>query len=423
MGSIIFKSTTLIDKDFSQKRNIFVGISKDKIDYIGNEYKSGYEREIDGTGYCLMPAFYNSHAHSPMALLRGYAENLSLNEWLFKKIFPFEATLNDEDIYQSMLLSFAEMIRFGCVSTSDMYYCGSSMAKAVLESGAKSNISLAATTENFSRLKKEYIDLINEFGDISDRLKIDFSIHAPYTSNPEVVGEISDLAYSYGSNMHIHLSETSGESIECKKKYALTPTEYFDKYGAFRVPTIAAHCVYIEENDYKILMDKGVTVATCPTSNLKLASGICNVVKLYENHINVALGTDSVASNNNLDMFEEMKLFSLLQKGINKDPTVITPSQCLYAATKAGAKAQGRFFCGEIKVGNKADLVVIDLDRPHLTPVHDVLNTLVYSANGADVIMTICDGKVLYENGDFKTIDIEKVKWFARNRIMEKTND
>lgn len=417
MSSILFKEITFVDENFCRQSNMFVGINGKYIDYIGKEYKGGYEREYGGKNKCLIPAFYNAHAHSPMALLRGYAENLSLNDWLFNKVFPFEATLTEEDIYQSMMLSIAEMLSFGCVSTTDMYYKGEAMAKAVLESGVKSNISLAATSFNAEEIKKEYPALIGKYGKVSDRLKIDFSVHAPYTSTPEVVKDISDMAVENGLNMHIHLSETEQENIDCKAKYGISPTEYFEKNGAFRVPTTAAHCVYLEDKDVEILKKYNVTVASCPTSNFKLASGFCDVKRLMHNGISVALGTDSVASNNNLDMFGDMKLFAILPKGIKKDPTVITPAQCLYSATRAGALSQGRKDCGCITVGNRADIAVIELDKPHLTPVHDILNTLVYSANGSDVVLTMSDGEILYENGEYKTIDIEKVKLYARKRI------
>ncbi len=420
MSSILFKSITLIDSDFTQMTDMYVGVRDSKIDYIGKEYKSGYEREYCGQKKCLIPAFYNAHAHSPMSFMRGYAENLSLHDWLQNKIFPFEATLTAEDIYYSMMLSFAEMIRFGCVSTSDMYYNGASMAKAVLDSGVKSNISLASTIFNAESLKKEYPRLIEEYGTASDRLKIDCSIHAPYTSDPALVEEFSDLACRYNLNMHIHLSETERENIECIEKYGITPTSYFEKGGAFRTPATAAHCVYITDDDIEILKEHNVTVATCPASNLKLASGFCDVKRLIDRGINVALGTDSVASNNNLDMFGDMKLFAILPKGVHKDPITIAPSMALYAATRAGALSQGRTDCGVISVGNKADLAVIDLNNPHLTPAHDVLNTLVYSAIGSDVVLTMSDGDILYENGEYKTIDVEKITAYAENRIKHR---
>ncbi|OGO89516.1 MAG: hypothetical protein A2Y15_05715 [Clostridiales bacterium GWF2_36_10] len=414
---MIFKGITLVDENFCHQEAMFVGVTDNCIDYVGKEYKNGYKREYDGINKCLIPAFYNAHAHSPMVLMRGYAENLFLSDWLNNKIFPFEATLTEEDIYMSMLLSVAEMLSFGCISTTDMYFKGEAMAKAVIESGVKSNISLAATVYNSDALKKEYPALIKQYGNISDRLKIDISVHAPYTSTPELVKDFSDMAVDYGLNMHIHLSETEQENIECKKKYGLTPTEYFEKGGIFRVPTTAAHCVYLEDDDIEIIKKYNVTVATCPTSNLKLASGYCDVKRLFESGIKVALGTDSVASNNNLDMFGDMELFAILPKGIKRDPIVITPAQTLFAATRSGALSQGRDDCGCITVGNRADLSVINLDKPHLTPVHDILNTLIYSANGSDVVLTMSDGKILYENGEFKTIDIEKVKSYARKRI------
>ena len=419
MSSMLFKLITIVDEHFTQKDNMYVGVTDNRIDYVGAEYKAGYEREYDGVRKCLIPGFVNAHAHSPMALLRGYAENMALSDWLFKKIFPFEETLSEEDVYYSMLLSFAEMISFGCISTTDMYYMGDAMAKAVLESGVKSNISLAATVGNAEALKKEYEEMFEKYKDANGRLKIEVSVHAPYTSTPEIVRDFSEIAVKYGCNLHIHLSETLQENIDCKAKYGCTPTEYFEKNGAFRVPTTAAHCVYLEDGDIEILKQYNVTVATCPTSNLKLASGVCDVQKLLDSGVNVAIGTDSVASNNNLDMFGEMKLFALLPKGIQKDPTLVTPAQCLYAATRAGALSQGRADCGAIVVGNRADLAVVDLDKPHLTPVHDVLNTLVYSAIGSDVALTMADGKILYENGEFYTIDVEKVKHYARKRIKK----
>jgi 5-methylthioadenosine/S-adenosylhomocysteine deaminase len=301
-----------------------------------------------------------------------------------------------------------------------MYYMGDAMARGVLDSGVKSNISLAATVNNSQALIKEYKSLLTDYGNISDRLKIDFSVHAPYTSSPEVVRIFSDMAVDNGCNMHIHLSETERENTECKEKYGLTPTEYFEEHGAFRVPVTAAHCVHLEAGDFSILKKHAATVASCPSSNLKLASGICDVKRLTDSGISVAIGTDSVASNNNLDIFGDMRLFSLLAKGTSKDPTVITPAQCLHAATRAGALSQGREDCGRILVGNRADLALIDTDRPHLTPIHDILNTLIYSANGSDVVLTMADGKVLYENGQFYTIDIEKVKSYARKRIEKK---
>ena len=213
--------------------------------------------------------------------------------------------------------------------------------------------------------------------------------------------------------MHVHLSETQLEHEECKQRHGKTPAAYFDSLGLFDTPTTAAHCVWLEPEDYPILKEKGVTVACNTISNMKLASGICNVPELYKHGINGALGTDSVASNNSLNFIEEMKMFAMASKVKLLDPTAVTPVQAIQAATVSGAKAQGREDCGVIKEGNKADLVVLDISGPNMHPVHDLTNNIVYSASGSDVVMTICDGRVLYENGEYKTIDIEKTLFEA----------
>ena len=188
----------------------------------------------------------------------------------------------------------------------------------------------------------------------------------------------------------------------------MTPVQYFAKYGAFDIPTVAAHCVWVEGEDFDILKEKGVTVASNPVSNLKLASGVCNVPELLRRGICVALGTDSVASNNSLNFFEEMKVFALTSKMYYQDPTVVTPQQTLLAATRNGALAQGREDCGLVKEGFRADLIVVDIDQPNMYPVHNMLNNLVYAASGTDICLTMADGKVLYEDGTYPTIDIEK---------------
>ena len=209
--------------------------------------------------------------------------------------------------------------------------------------------------------------------------------------------------------MHVHVSETRLEHEECKQRHGgRTPARVLCDLGAFDVPATAAHCVWAEESDMEIFREKGVTVASCPVSNLKLASGVCDVPALMKKGIRVAVGTDSAASNNSLNFIEEMKFFALLNKEKKGDPTVITPAETLYAATRAGALSQGRNDCGLLKVGQRADLTVLDIRQPHMTPVHDLANNVVYSASGSDVVLTMADGRVLYRDGDFLTIDIEK---------------
>jgi len=412
---MILKNISMLDESLNVKENMHIGILDDKIDYIGNVMpQRDYGEVYDGKGKLAMSAFYNAHAHSPMTLLRGYGENMNLQDWLEQKIFPFEAKLTGDDVYWGTLLAMVESLRYGIASTTDMYYFCEKMAEAVLNAGAKSNISRGIA--NFSTRSVKELPAYSETGSLfkgfhnagSGKLKVDLSIHAEYTSNPETVSTISDYAKELGANMHVHISETQSEHEACKIRHKKTPTQYFDSLGAFDVKATAAHCVWLECEDFDILAKKGVTVATCPVSNMKLASGIANVPLLLKKGVNVAIGTDSVSSNNSLNMVEEMKFMTCAAKVRDNDPTAMTPKETIYAATAAGAKSQGRENCGKLKVGNKADIVVFDIDKPHMYPVHDILTSIVYSASGSDVSLTVVDGKILYKNGEYMTIDVEK---------------
>lgn len=411
---MLFKDITILNENFEIEQHKYVVIEKDKIKTISDTMPEGkFDREYDGKGKLLMPGFYNAHGHSPMSLLRGYGENMNLQDWLFKKIFPFEDKLDSNAVYYGTLLTEAEQMRYGIVSSSDMYYFIDDMVKAVADSGMKSNISRSISHfddsdpwkgERLQEMKRTFEAYHNtEDG----RIKIDISLHSEYTNNLLSIKAVSDYVNEVGAIMHTHISETKSEHEECKQRHGKTPIQLFDSFGAWNVPAIAAHCVWIEGEDFDIIKERGITVASNPISNLKLASGVCNVPELLRRGINVAIGTDSVSSNNSLDFFEEMKTFAMVSKMYYKDPTAVTPRETLIAGTKAGAKAQGRNG-GILKEGMDADLIVVDLDQPNMHPIHDLLNNLVYSASGTDVLMTMVNGKVLYENGEYKTIDVEK---------------
>ncbi len=417
---MLFKNITILDENFIAKDNMFVGIKGEIIDYIGTEEPiENYGESYDGKGKLLMSGFFNAHAHTPMTLMRGYGENMSLQDWLTKRIFPFEDKLDGNAVYAGMLLGIAESLRFGIISTTDMYYFCDEMARAILESGVKNN--LGRGVANFS---EDNIELLPGFQETkhsfetyhnegNGRLKVDVSLHAEYTSNPKTARCLAEYAKLVGANMHVHVSETEFEHEECKKRHGLTPVQYLNKQQIFDTPATAAHCIWIEGEDFDILAEKGVTVASCPVSNLKLASGVCNVPLLLKKGITVAIGTDSVASNNSLNMMEEMKFFAVANKGKQYDPTLITPIETLKAATIAGAKAQGREDCGKLAIGFKADLIVLDLTKPNMHPIHNLANNIVYSASGSDVLLTMVDGKVVYHNGEYLSIDIEKAIYQA----------
>ena len=418
---MLFSNIRILDENFEIKDKMYVATDDDRIVYVGDCMPRGDFGDIrDGEGKLLMPAFHNAHGHSPMALLRGYAENMKLQDWLFTKVFPFEDKLDSNAVYWGTLLTMAEGMRFGIVSHSDMYYFLDDMVRATDESGMKANISRAITefgdgdpweTERLKEMKDTYERLD---GAADGRVKIDISIHAEYTNSLRAMQAVADYCNQVGAINHIHISETKSEHEECKVKYGKTPVKLMNDIGAFDSKALAAHCVWVEDEDMDILKEKGVSVATNPMSNMKLASGIANVPEMLRRGINVAIGTDSVASNNSLNFFEEMKMFAIAPKIRFNDPTLITSKQTLYAATRAGALAQGREDAGLVKEGFKADLIMIDLEQPNMYPVHDLMNNLVYSASGTDIVMTMSDGRIVYENGEYKTLDIEKTMFEAQ---------
>ncbi len=428
---MLFKNIDILDENFEHKKGYYVGIKNDIITYISKEKPlEDFGEVYNGRNKLLMPGFTNAHSHSAMTLMRGYAENLALSDWLNNRIFPFEAQLDYDAVYNGTMLAIAEMLRFGIVSTTDMYFNASANSCAVIDSGIKMNLGVHATCFDNSSLNElpvynEWLKAINDYHNLENgRLKIDLALHAEYTSTQKITEQFAAFAKEKGLNTHIHMSETKSEHEECKLRHnGKTPAKYFYDCGLFDSPTTAAHCVWLENEDFDILNEKNVTVAACPVSNLKLASGFVDAPKLLKKGINVALGTDSVASNNNLNILEEIKLFATLFKATSGDPTAITPKEALFAATRAGALSQGRNNCGILKEGYKADLIVIDTEnRPYLTPCHNMINNIVFSALGTDVVLTMVDGKVLYCNGEYHTIDLEKIKSNTEDSIKNILN-
>ncbi|MDR2089924.1 MAG: amidohydrolase [Clostridiales Family XIII bacterium] len=424
---MLFKNIDILCEGGLAEANRCVGVAGDRIAYIGAEAPAEDFGEIyEGAGRLLMPAFFNAHAHSPMTLLRGYGENLKLQDWLTTRIFPFEDRLTGEDVYAGTLLAIAESLRFGIVSTTDMYYFCEDMLRAFVESGAKVNISRGITCFTDAELAdlegfKEAKRLFETYDGAADgRVKAEMSLHAEYTSNPKIAAGLAAYANGVGAGMHIHISETKAEHEACMARHGgKTPVAHLASLGFFETRTTAAHCVHVTEEDMDILARKGVTVASCPVSNMKLSSGVCDVPRLLEKGVNVAIGTDGAASNNSLNFIEEMKFFALANKLARRDPTLVSPADTIRAATVGGAKSQGRTDCGAIRVGAKADLIVLDLSVPNMRPVHELANNIVYAASGSDVRLTMADGKVLYRDGVYTTIDIEKAL-FAADRATER---
>ncbi len=408
-----------MDERMSMWTDAFLGVTDGKIAYIGK--KAPEEKPatiIDGTGMVLMPGLINAHTHLPMSVLRGYADDLKLQDWLENQIWPREAHMDDRCVKAATLLGIAECLRFGVTSVSEMYdHCGA-ICEAVAESGIKANVARGTTMflgDDFDFEKfpacREMMDIHKKWaGYDNGRIKIDVSIHGEYTSSYQLWDAYAEYAINEGLQMHVHLSETKKEHDECVERCGLTPAQVLDCHHVFDVPTTAAHCIWLTEDDMKLLAKRRVSAVHCPVSNMKLASGFADVMGMVKAGMNVCLGTDSVASNNNLDLFEEIKAAALMAKAKTGDPTAVPAEAALMMATVCGAKAQGREKeCGMIKEGMDADLILLDFNQPHLIPCHNVLSHLVYAVSGHDVAMTMVRGKVLYMDGRFPTIDLPAV--------------
>ncbi len=385
------------------------------ISYVGSKPDDAeYDWYIDARGGIVMPGLINTHTHSPMTLLKGIGNDCQLSEWLSSYIFPLEEKLDDEAVYYGTLLACAEMIKSGTTAFSDMYFFSESSAKAVLSVGMKANISRSVTGKHndYKKCLSEARDLFRNYNGAGDGLiKIEHSAHSVYTCSKEAIRAVAEAAQLDGTGIQIHLSETMKENRDCYSQYGKSPTEVMLDCGVFDVPTNAAHCVYLSENDMDILKSHNASVAHNPTSNLKLASGVANIKEMLEKEVNVSLGTDGSASNNSLDMFAEMKLCGLLHKGMRLDPKLIPAETALRMATVNGAKTLGRQDeTGMLKKGYRADVIILDADAPALMPVNEPLSAIVYGGCGGSVVTSFIDGQIVMENREFKTIDMAEVK-------------
>ena len=422
MLDTLIKNVTAVtmDDEGHLYSDAYIAIKDGKITHIGTEApQEQAEKVIDGRGMIAMPGLVNTHSHAAMSLMRGYADDYVLQEWLNDHVFPIEGKLVGDDVYWAMLWAQAEMLATGTIAYTDMYMHLPKMAQAAVDGGLYANISNGAMcfnpagycfdTDGVTGQNREVLERFHQAD--NGRVKLDVSIHAEYTSFPGLWQDFSAYAAENGLNMHIHLSETRAEHENCIAKYGKTPAAILAENGVFNTRATAAHCVWVSDADMDLLREKQVTVAHNPVSNLKLASGIAPVARMLEKGVNVALGTDGVCSNNNHDLFEEIKLAALLQKGVSGDPRLVPAQQALKMATRAGAFAQGREQeIGQLKEGFDASLILVDTGKPGLYPVHNPVSTLAYSARGGDVYLTMIRGKVLYENGIYTALDMEHIR-------------
>ncbi len=356
---------------------------------------------IDLTGYLVMPGLINCHGHTPMTLLRGLGGGLPLQRWLEEAIFPIEAKLTDEDVAAGMVWGAMEMLAGGTTCVADMYQHTLAGAAALAETGLKANTSFvgfAFGDDVPTEMLTDCVDFVRCGMDVAEgRLIRDLCIHSEYLTNEPFCRALAAANRELKRPVHLHVSETKKEHDECLMRHGKTPIAYLASTGLLDYGAYAAHGVWCTDDDFRIMREKNVTLVHNPTSNMKLGSGFARIPRALELGVNVALGTDGCASNDNLDMFEEMQLASLIHKGVAHDPQVLSPWDIIEMATVNGARALGRTDTGAIAVGNRADLCVVDLKRLHLTPCLDAANLVVHAMHASDVVMTFVDGEIMYD--------------------------
>ncbi len=370
------------------------------------------DKIIDASGMAAMPGFINAHTHSSMTLLRGYADDLPLMKWLNEKIWPLEKKMQKEDFYWGAMLCCLEMIKSGTTTFADMYFEMDQVARAVAQSGMRACLSrgMIGNGPDADLAIEESTQFVDKWhGAAGGRITTMFGPHAAYTCPPDYLALVAEMSAGYGVGLHIHVAETADEVEKIKAEYGTTPVRHLDSLGLFNVPVLAAHCVHLDQEEIEILASKMVAVVHCPESNMKLASGIAPVAGLIKAGVDVALGTDGAASNNNLDMIEEMRTAAMLQKVATGDPTVLLAYETLKMATYNGATALGLGDLGQLQPGRLADLILVDLRRPHLYPRHDLAAHLVYAAHSADVDTVIINGEIVMEGRKVLTMDEEEV--------------
>ncbi len=418
-------------------KNVLVGGKQRDIYIEGNLIEAitdagGGKREVreaefvvDGKRKAAIPGLFNGHTHAAMTLLRGYADDMPLHEWLSTKIWPLEARITEEDVYWGTKLACLEMIKSGTTFFNDMYWHWGGSSSAVVECGIRAMLS-AVFIDGFDEEKaKEQIKrneaLYRESKKLPKRIIFALGPHAIYTVSEESLCWVRDFSEKHDLLVHIHLSETEGEIEECIKRYGMRPVEFLDRIGFLSSRTIACHCIHLSRKEMELLRKNDVKIVHNPTSNMKLAAGGMPYEELKKAglYANIALGTDGCASNNNLDMIEEMKVASLFHKAFSGDPTSMPAHEAFALATRNAAKVF-RLNSGVIGEGKLADIALLDLTKVELVPNHNLTSNIVYSANGSCVDTVICDGEILMEGRKVK--GEEEIKEKAQDIAYELVN-
>ena len=376
---------------------------------------------IDGTGKFAIPGFVNAHTHISMTLLRSYADDMTLMDWLENKIWPVEAKMKKEDVYWGAMLAAVEMIRSGTTTFADMYGDMDKVAEATLESGLRGVLArgMIGVAPNGQQALEENKELYKNFhGAGEGRLTVMFGPHAPYTCPPDFLRQVAEAAAEYQAEVHIHLSETKGEVENCLKEHGMTPIALMEKVGILECGVLAAHCVHVTAEDIALMKKYGVRVAHNPGSNMKLASGVAPVPEMLKAGLCVALGTDGVSSNNNLDMLEEVRLAALLHKVHTLDPLAVPAWEAVRMGMEEGARAVGIKNLGRLEKGALADIVLLDMSGAEWCPKFDLVSLLAYSASSRSVDTVMVNGRVLMEKRELISLDEERICYEANRCAM-----
>ena len=393
--SNVFEGELWTDDD----RISYIGPSKDNADTV-------FDRQIDCRGNLLMPGLKNAHTHSAMTFSRSLADEYCLNDWLHKAIFPREAKLTPDHVYWFAKLAYADYLSGGITSCFDMYFHKYENAKAAVETGFRHVFCGAANDfGGFEALEQNYVDLNN----YDPLVSFIYGFHAEYTTCEDNLKFMSELAHKYKAPVFTHISETSEEVEGCKERYGVTPAVLFDRLGIFDFGGGGFHCVWFSNEDREIFKNRGLWSVFNACSNLKLASGITPVHKFIEKDMKIAIGTDGAGSNNSLSLFREMYLDTVLSNIETHNAAAVEPFTILKAGTTGGALCMGLDECDVLDTGKKADIIMIDMSKPSMQPENNIVRNLVYSGDNSIVMMTMIDGKILYEDGKFTTLDIDEV--------------
>lgn len=385
--------------------------------YMGETLPESYQEEaewFDGEGLFFMPGLVNTHGHAAMTLLRGYGDDMVLQKWLQEKMWPMEAKFTDQDVYWGTSLAVLEMLKSGTTTFVDMYDHMDQVGKVAEQAGIRAGLmrgAIGLCSEEVQQMKlEEAVQFALEWnGRAEGRITTLLAPHAPYTCPPAFIEKFVQAAHDHNLMLHTHMSETLAEVEQNVQDYGLRPVAHLEKLGFFSRPSYIAHGVHLTDEEIETLAKYNVGVSHNPASNLKLASGVARVPALLKAGVKVSLGTDGAASNNNLDMFEEMRLAALIHKGVSGDPTAVPAAEAMRIATAYGADTLQLKDVGYLQAGMKADFIAVDINQPHLLPHTDLVSHMVYSASGKDVRHVWVDGKQLVNNGVCVTLDEEKI--------------